>query len=532
MSLTLEKTPIKTVAGIESNVVAINSQVPFTFKRVDVSGISVVQNSTFIEVIVPKTFFINPPIENQIFYLDFTDTYISGVYVVSEVITDAVFYRLVFNTIVYTADTTCDLNDLEGRKNYSVIVNPIDEVTGLALIPSPLRYKPKQDGSLFIDLSGLAFGYNLPNDELLFRLSWLENYTSFTGDSGTTELMIGLQAKRQIGNVGGSNMWERLPNERKTGDVTEVLQDGTENKLFIYGDFTQFNINDYVKVKTNKYNFISQITDLGGLNEWAKFDIPFMGESRAGAGSIIGKACSVGGGFLTDFDNPYVWMHYKRSIAWVLDSNLNTRTGSSQLSLKVVGKDAFGIPVYTENTTPVTSLGIHTYQLPLNVLADTFEVQLLGGVGGAIPMGEKKIFKQLHACRNSFNLEWDNRNGEQEQHVFSVNQIIGEKTDKGLLYNPPIVQDLEDVEIAIERIPLDSTQTITLSAEKVSKNFLNQLNTIKKSEVISLYLNGEGTSKVRVVVVDTFSSSYGTDEGLYDFTVKIQLPPNFEIDNA
>ena len=532
MSLTLEATPIKTVAGIESNLVAINSQVPFTFKRMDVSGLSVVQNGTGIEMAVVDTFFTSVPMAGQLYYLEFADTYLSGVYTTSQSIGVPGFYRLVFSFINYTNDTTCGLNDLEGRKNYSVIVNPIDELTGLPLIPSPLRYKPRQDGTLFVDLSGLAFGYNLPDDELLFRLSWLENYNSLTGDSGTTGLMIGLQAKRQIGNLGGSNMWERLPNNRVVGDITRVLQDGTEDKLFIYGDFTQFNVSDYVKVKTNKYNFVSQITALGGVNEWAKFDIPFMGTSEAGAGSTIGKVCSVAGEFLTDFDNPFTWMHYKRSIAWILDSNLNARTGSNQLLLKIVGKDAFGIPVYNDTTTPVTEVGIHTYQLPKSVTAETFEVQLLGGVGGTTPISEIKTFKQLHACRNSFNLEWDNRNGEQEQHVFGVRQIIADKTNKGLLYVPPITEDIESVEVGIGRLPLDSNQTITLTAEKLTKNFLNQLMTIKKSEVISLYLNGEGSRKIRVAVVDTFSLSYGTDEGLYDFTVKVQLPPNFEIDNV
>lgn len=541
MSLTLTDTPIRTVNGILSNVVAIKSQIPFEFLRVDAVS-NIVDSPDFPGTHIAIQSFINPELSEteigDLFYFDFGGVYPSGVYAATDITVGSPFF--ISFEIPYTADVSANTNYLTLRKNYSVAVNLILTATGTDVLPNAIRFKPKQDGTLFMDLHGLFFGFELINDFAIVRLVWAENYNDTFHDQGTSDEIIGIPGYKQIGEDGGSTIWKRILTVQSNIRVTRVnlAGDSTEEPIFLFDPgipANPFITNDFVTVDVPTYSFTEQVTAFANTapEKWIKMDTQFLGPIVGGGGNAgnIGTARTPGGLFLTDFDNPLCWLYFRRTISFVIDSDLSTRLGSATIRLNVVGKDSIGVVIDTIDTD-YNTVGIHSFMLPLNTVVATWEVKVLGGVGFSDQVSEIKIFKQLKSCRNPVMLEWDNRAGDLEQHLFQINQLIEDTVDAGLTYAPPIVETLDEVDIGVGRLPLDSQQFITLTAEKVSRNFVDQLHFIKRSEIVNLYLNSDGSKKTRVAVVSSFTNAYETDKQLFDFTIKIQLPQNFSLSYA
>jgi len=527
MGLTLLTTPNRTVNGLDSNLCAMKSQIPYTFLRVDFSNAAVTQFSTSIQVTVPNDGVIENGTIGQNYLLDFADTYTTGIYATNSIVNNGATTSLFFVGFTYTVDTTANVNDLEGRQNYNVAINMVDNTTGQTILPSIIRFKTKQDGSLFIDLHGLFFGFEVIEKSLRFVIQWTEFYNGEAHDSGVSPETIGLAAFEQLQHDGGSNMWERLPNLQDLHQVKTVAFT-SETVIVLTGPNTEFLVNDLITYDIQHYKGTNVITFLDNPNGFLAMDfIPFEGEIFAGAGLSIGEVHRPAGLFLTDFDEPLQWLFSPRIISFMIDGDFAARTGSGTLVLNVIGRDKTGaaIEIINEN---FTDIGLNEYRFDRLLKVATWEATMLGGVGGTDILSETKVFTQKDICRNPVTVEWKNKQGAIEQHIFSINQLITDNVAEGLQYEPALVDTLDNINVGIGRLPLGKDQTILLTAEKITPNFYKQLKFIKESEIVNVYLDIVGLKWVRVVVVNDFVSSAPTDSSLTDFTIQLQFPTDFD----
>ena len=191
MGLTVTETPNRTVNGLDSNVCAIKSQIPYRFLRQDynrsMSGKQVAFSHMF-------DFPENPQI-GDIWYLDFQESgnNENGVFPVTSILIDpGVTTSLTFGTVPNDESGFIFLNDLVGRENYAVALTLVDVLTGLSLLPFPVRFKPKQDGTLFVDLHGLFFGFQIPENDFRFRVAFYGVYKWVAPDIWVSDYTVGL----------------------------------------------------------------------------------------------------------------------------------------------------------------------------------------------------------------------------------------------------------------------------------------------------------------------------------------------------
>ena len=536
MALTLVSEPTRTVNGILSNTVALKSQIPFEFLRQDYAAAPVtltgVSPNVNIVVSLDATNLTNVQVGDN-FYLEFAGVYDTGYYAFVQSYAGAGAFRFFEFAIPYTSDTTCNVNALGTLKNYNVVINFIDNPTGLFLFTSGVRYTPKQTGELFVDLSGLFFGYQPFEGALDFKITYAESWDGVDQGYSVSNDYLGLPAKKQLLNDGGSNMWEYLPNVRNEWDVFQVNKagDATKEPIFVFADDVTFPfiVGDFLTIDVPPYKATAEITVINDVlgSRWVKMDMPFKASPQAGVGQTIGTVRRPAGKFLTAFENPKQWLNYKKTFNWIFDDNLVARTGNAAVAVTLNGYDSSGSLIYTDSEE-VTTVGLKTYTIEPTEEVSYFELSLdSGGVASDV-----LTINQELPCKNPLMIEWQNKQGVFEQYLFNFNQSIIDTVKEGLITESPITQTLDLESDILSRLPIGSNQSIQLLASNLDANTFNALKQIKASELVYLFLDVEGNKKISVAVVGDYTSIRETDSTVADFGLRIKLPTDFEIENA
>lgn len=534
MALTLTSEPTRTVNGILSNVTAMKSQIPFEFLRRDyvgaLTGSSGGGSPTLIIQLPNETAVTDNLMVGALIYVVFTSVYTTGFYEVTSISAGGTISIGV--NIPYISNPTCDVNLLY-RPNYNVAINLIDNSTGNFILSSAVRYTPKQNGELFVDLSGLFFGYQPFEGALDFKITYAESWGGVDLGYSVSNDYLGLPASKQLLNDGGANMWEYLPNVQNVSDINKITKSASpDNEPIFWFDLDvsfPFVVNDYVTVNVPPYKTTAKITTVSNVlgTRWVQLDTPFLGGKEAGSTSILGNVSSVAGKFLTSFNKPKQWKYYSRTFSWIFDDNLIARTGNAAVSLDLKGYDNAGSLIYSDSGE-FESAGFYTYSIDPTVDVSYFELTLSsGGVAS-----EVLTITQELPCKNPIMIEWKNDQGVMDQYIFGFNQAVTDTAKEGLIYESPITQTMDLVSNTLGRLPIGGNQSIQLLASNLDINTFNALKRIKESDTVNLFLDVEGNKKISVAVVGDYTSVRETDSVVADLGIKIKLPSNFQIENA
>jgi hypothetical protein len=297
-------------------------------------------------------------------------------------------------------------------------------------------------------------------------------------------------------------------------------------------DNTIFNVNDYITLNAGVYKVTCQIIEVSlGVDDWIKIGAPYLGDVIAGVGKTVGTLYRPAGQFLTSFKELTQWVNFTRDLSFIVDDNLLTRTGASSVNLSIDSFDESGLLI-TNTITNYTEIGINKFTFPVTDVVTYYEATLLGGGGGTTPISETKKVNQVNACKNPMLIEWENSHGGMEQHVFDTIQLVEDTSSEGLLIEKAIDQTIDAVSDTISRLPVRNNQMITLTTEKISLDSFKALRYIKKSQRVSLYLDPVGRKKISVAITGSYNSQYQTSDILTDFSMKIMLPTNFDINDS
>ena len=215
MTLSLLTTPDKLVNGIQSNVNAGRSQLPYTFQRVDVGSFYVGTLADKAEIYldnIPDALLFT--IGDRVYFGFDIDAFriSAGFYTVLGVNTGA--GRIQLDT-PYTSAGGAQVGWLNfaDRENYRVEIKIQEPVTRELLIDRVFRYAPRPDGSLFVDIGEIITEYQEQN--LVASLEFLLGYRETYDDTGSTwvnaSTIQSLYAFKQMYKTGGSNLSEFLP---------------------------------------------------------------------------------------------------------------------------------------------------------------------------------------------------------------------------------------------------------------------------------------------------------------------------------
>lgn len=220
MSLNLLSTPRRsdTPLGSISDVVAGLSQLPYKFRREDIPVQSSVDvgGGGYQRVVMPNgsgdyTSELN--IGDTIYvYGDIIDIGITTIRSYEYVpASDAC--RIIINKVWTSNIGSGYINLLITRSDYSILLDPISVDTGESLLSRPEVYKPQQNGDLFLNISSLIAVVFQNEISINYQLRYQEYYNGIIQTSITDEPVFALVGRKQLLDVGGSNMWEFLSNE-------------------------------------------------------------------------------------------------------------------------------------------------------------------------------------------------------------------------------------------------------------------------------------------------------------------------------
>ena len=538
MALNLISSPIRTVYNLFStNVVGMLAQIPFDFKRVDevrsfvADGVSFVDLTTMAQTGDPV---LSESIGN-VWYIDFPEgsPYKAGAYPIKEIRqSGATDWEISFNILFVSNIADVDVNFITTKSNYSIEITVFDRSGVTELIENPIRFKPRQNGSLFIDLAGLLVGRVVQNRDTQFRVQYSEHYNGENFSAVLYDPIIGLIGRKQFLETGGSNMWDYLANQQDKMNVRALEESGsnrlnivmdavtnianyTPNVDFLYLDIPPY-VGYHLVANTNLgFTFIEVYTDwIGGAT------------NLKAAGLSLGKARKVSGRFLTDFIRPKMWNGYLRTISYVLDDKLQNRTGYTDISVQTIGKDAAGGVIATQEGANSTT-GIHEFGLAKIEGAVTQEVSMFWSPD--IFMSETIIFDVEEPCKNPVMIEWVNNLGGLEQQLFQVNQAVESTSEKGLVFDQAVQTTYDLANDTIGRLSYVNRQNVILVAEKLTVNYAKSLAQMKLSPVVWVWLDNTGQNKIEVIVVNDFKFNYQTNDELVDYDITIQMPQNFDL---
>ena len=128
-------------------------------------------------------------------------------------------------------------------------------------------------------------------------------------------------------------------------------------------------------------------------------------------------------------------------------------------------------------------------------------------------------------------LEWLNELGAYEQSLFMFDQEFMHDVTKGLAYTAPITADYSTITVTKKREKIDTIQKIALERSHLTLSQLRALQYLKQSKEVYIWLKKDGTSRVRVVVLPEITSFFNSHK-LYDFSLTIELPDNFDFYKA
>jgi len=262
-----------------------------------------------------------------------------------------------------------------------------------------------------------------------------------------------------------------------------------------------------------------------------RFDAQVLFETTSSELLTLGndKAVESATRFLTMFENPAKVSGWARTISYVIDSNIGTRTGATEINLIQTRKNQN--KVIQSTLTPIaealTPARVVQYQIIEDATTASFYGVSLSDETETTVLSEELDFELLDECRNPIAIEWLNSLGAFEQYVFELNQDFNDIVEERDIFITPINQDIETAQRVVSKDLASYTQVINMVAQNIARADLQALREIKSSDDVRLWLDKDGSNYINVVVDSALETPYQSDELLHEFSLTIMLPPNF-----
>lgn len=236
MSILVTLRPKRTVRGIESNVTAGLSQVPYKLQRRDYTNNNTSDDDG------------NNKIQFNIDQGDFT-----GILNIGDIIYCVFALNPEYNgnysilDFEFTASTYITINlpftvNLGGgwivlksvRLDYRMLLNVVDPSTAEPVLPVPMSYVPNNIGELFVNVANFFSSVIIGGSTVNFQLNYLEYYDGQIQSNTVDVEIFVLSAKRQLLDEGGANLWRYLPNPFDEPTAGQGKQLGEFIEPFVY----------------------------------------------------------------------------------------------------------------------------------------------------------------------------------------------------------------------------------------------------------------------------------------------------------
>jgi hypothetical protein len=544
MSLSVTSNPDKLINGVQSNVNAAITQLPYNFKREDDTSITQTRVTALKQMLITIADETLYAVGDACYY-DVVSASFTGNRV-------ATIESIAPNTLQFFADDTLPEYATEPSTGYLNIVSGTRGDYAVELFV----YKPSQAGNLFIDFGSVVTSYmeNIPTEALNYRIQYRENYTGVDNPYTNDVIILALLGERGIGQVGGSNMWNYLLREPVSFAYDGSTNVGGLNTLLIpviEGDVrTSFYVGMSIFTSTTR-DGNDQLTtiqsmqfgDVGNGNQ-TLISLPFAWvdvNSGYAAGTVTQQATKADvatGLFLTHFKRPKKWNGWQQTASVVMDTNYTTRTGFG--SAQFIER-AENINEGAAGTTKITQFGTLSNKIFSLIISDSDDLPSPTGdtiVFNRIAVREADIgatvvsqflrWEYSEECKNPIMVTWVNSLGIPEYYLFNIEQDVLLGSVAGLIYEPAVQQDVENVTKPKRRINADETLRLFCTASNVTQANIRALHEIKTAEDIEVYLTKDGSKKIGVTVSSALETAYNTRDSSTDFTVAIDFPEDYD----
>jgi hypothetical protein len=564
MALTLVSNPNKTLHALPSDVNAGITQLPYVFKRTDFGGTSNPQDGVdyvsgaqdrgngLVEIVFEAAIgdvTSDWAVGETVYYTEGT-----GVYNFAKPITEVRFSGGLTRIICdepFIANSFVGiqvLNKISERADYAVNII-FEDITNGITGDQVFVYKPSQAGDLFVDFGGVVTSYmeNIPSASLVYRILFRENYTGvdnpYTNDSNIQALL----AERGIGQVLGSNMWERLLKIRGQFQAVSAQQGQIAGEveivittLFDGSDATGIDVTNtyevgqrvFISGLIDSYNLWWRIKSKRFATSFSRFvlDGAIYSVNSGGGTALIYER----GSFLTHFGLPKYWKGWEQGLSFVADSNYATRTGGgSDIIVRERARNinnvlTGGIATYTYSDTPIRVQEHTIVDDEAILLPDQpkLNVQILDGSSSDILA--QIVYDYGEECKNPIMISWVNSLGAKEYYLFNIEQDVLLGSVSGLIYEPAVQEDVANVSKPKRRINADETLRIFCTASNVTQANIRALHEIKTAEDIEVFLTKDGVETIGVTVSSALETGYNTRDSSTDFTVALDFPQDYD----
>ncbi len=206
MPLELISTPRRTDTPIDSDVAGALSQLPYKFQRRDETHVGSNDNAGFQRILIGSAL----PMwvdEGQLVYVFGADLVLGTATITTVGLTDITI------SIPFTVDIGAGwINFIGGLPGYKILLEPVDAISGESLLPYPEAFAPKDDGTLFVSVSAMLAIVQIEGLSRNYSLRYHEFYAGIIQSTTTDLAVFAVAARKQLLDIGGSNMWEFLWN--------------------------------------------------------------------------------------------------------------------------------------------------------------------------------------------------------------------------------------------------------------------------------------------------------------------------------
>ena len=216
--LELVSTPRRDDTPIESDVAGALSQLPYRFQRKDETHVGSNTNAGFQRILIGSALPMWVEV-GQLVYVFGADLVLGVATITAIGITDITVDK------PFTVNIGAGwVNFIGGLPGYKILLEPVEALSGESLLPYPEAYAPRDDGSLFVSVSAMLAVIQIEGLTRNYRLRYHEYYAGVIQTTVTDDPVFAVAARRQLLDVGGSNMWAYLPNPDPLGKATTLFE--------------------------------------------------------------------------------------------------------------------------------------------------------------------------------------------------------------------------------------------------------------------------------------------------------------------
>ena len=233
------------------------------------------------------------------------------------------------------------------------------------------------------------------------------------------------------------------------------------------------------------------------------------------------------GKFLTYFDIPKFWNGWRNVVEFI---KMHYTQVDFEFTALDINQTAIGTPDADTSLSGANTIANMALTYPSDTGAEYLKVQ--GSSTAPALVTEAKIYKLEPECSQPIMLEWVNDLGGQEIYLFSREQSFLQQADPGQSWVTPISADIGTFAGNKGRKPGKSIQYMTLKTGLLTKNELQALHEIRTSPFVYVWLDKTGATKVKVIVSNSFDTTFTSGKGNYEYSVTVEFPDNYDIYKA